>query len=380
MPKVLHLINSLNRGGIEMWLLSMLRQIPRNQYEMDFCCKGQDLGTLAGIAEELGAKVFHCQLSFAHVGFIQDLKRIITEGNYQILHNHLEAYSGLAVWVGHQLRIPVITSFHNTNFFTPQTPLTRRFLIRQLRSVYAMISIRYALRHSHLVTGCSQGVINSLTTFEKNMQSSARVLSYGVNIPDLSTPEECTQLRDSFGWSPDTPIILHVGRLIEQKNHLGLLSIFEQVLAQIPTAKLLLVGAGPLQGLIEETIAKRGLVNAVRLLGLRDDVPSLMACANVFLFPSFHEGLPVVSLEASAAGLPIVGSKIPGLVEAVRDRETGILYAVEDIDGMAKSTIEIIRDRQYAQQLAHAGRTWVKNNYSTQNSAKGLTEIYHSFV
>ncbi|BAY07121.1 glycosyltransferase [Calothrix sp. NIES-2098] len=380
MPKVLHLIHSLNRGGIEIWLLSMLRQIPRKEWEMDFCCKGQDVGPLAGIAEQLGAQVLHCQLSFAHVGFIQKLKRILTEGNYQILHNHLEAYSGLAVWLGRQLGIPVITSFHNTNFFTPQTPLTRTFLIRELRSVYAMVSVRYALHHSHLVTGCSQGVINSLATFEKNIQIPYRILYYGVNIPELSTPEECAELRRSFGWPGDTPLLLHVGRLIEQKNHLGLLSIFERVLEQIPNAKLLLVGEGPLQSLIEETIAKRGLENAVRLLGLRDDVPSLMSKSNVFLLPSFHEGLPVVSLEASAAGLPIVGSKIPGLIEAVRDRETAILHDVEDIDGMAKSTIEILRDRQYAEQLAHAGRTRIINNFSIENSAKGLTEIYKSFV
>lgn len=378
MLKILHLINSLNRGGIEMWLLSMLRQIPRNQYQMDFCCKGQNVGALANIAEELGAKVFHCQLNFAHFGFINNLKRIIIEGNYQILHNHLEAYSGLGTWLGNELGIPVITSFHNTKFFTPQTPLTRRFVIRQLRSIYAKFSIRYALENSHLVTGCSQGVIDSLTGFDQNIKNSGLVLNYGVNIPDLATPEKWKELRNSFGWTEDTPIILHVGRLIEQKNHLGLLSIFQKVVEKIPTAKLLLVGEGPLRGLITENITKLGLINAVKLLGLRDDIPALMTCANVFLFPSFHEGLPVVSLEANAAGLPIVGSKIPGLIEAVKDRETAILHEVEDLEGMAKSTIDIINNRQYAQDLAQAGRAWIKSKYSTENSAKRLIEIYHN--
>lgn len=379
MPRVLHLITSFNRGGIETWLLSMLREIPRSKCEMDFCCKGANVGPLATIAEQLGAQVLHCPLGPGHIGFAQQLRRVLVEGEYHILHNHLEAYSGFPVWVASRLGIPVITSFHNTHF-TPQTRLTRLPPVRQLRSAYAFTSISYALRHSDLVTGCSQGVIESLDPHGTKIQRRSRVLYYGVNIPELSTPEERSSFRKSFGWSADTPLVLHVGRIIEQKNHLGLLSVFQLVLEHIPTARLLLVGAGPLRSLIENTIAKRGLSDAVRLLGLRDDVPSLMSKCDVFLFPSLHEGLPVVALEANAANLPVVGSKIPGLTEAVQDGETAVLHDIEDIEGMAESVIRLLNDLHYSQRLANAGRTWVKDNYSTEASAKRLLEIYNSFA
>ena len=379
MTRVLHLITSFNRGGIETWLLSMLREIPRGKYQMDVCCKGTDIGPLASLAEQAGAKVISCPLGPAHVGFAAKLQGILKEGKYDILHNHLEAYSGFPVWVAHQVKVPVITSFHNSHF-EAQTSLTRLPIIRQIRSVYSVISIAYALRNSRLVTGCSQGVINSLDPDGKKLQTRSRVLYYGVNIPDLATSEECAQLRKEFGWEPDTPIILHVGRLIEQKNHLGLLSVFQQILQQVPTAKLLLVGKGPLEQMIEKSINQRGLSHAVRLLGARDDVPSLMSKCDIFLLPSIHEGLGMVVLEANASGLPVIGSRIPGLTEAVRDGETGILKEVGDIEGMAASAIALIKDFSYAQQMKNSGLTWIKDNFSTEVSAKRLLDIYDSLA
>lgn len=379
MLKVLHLIHSFNRGGIEKWLISMLRQIPRSQCEMDFCSKGAEIGDLAPIVQELGAKVYHCPLTPGHFDFIQCLKRILIEGQYQILHNHLGIYSGIPTWLAHQYSIPVITSFHNTHFL-PETSFTRFPVIRLLRSIYGIISIDYALRHSDLVTGCSQGVIQTFDPQETKMKKSSRVLYYGVNILDIATPEELAAFRNSFGWSADTPIILHVGRLIEQKNHLGILSIFQLILKQIPNAKLILIGEGILHSLIENAIASRKLDKSVIMLGLRDDVLSIMSKCDVFLFPSIYEGFGLVAIESLAANLPVVGSNIPGLTEAVLNGETALLHDVGDIDGMANSVIKIISDRQYAQQLAKAGRAWVKENFSLEVSANNLVNIYRSVI
>lgn len=376
MPRVLHLISGVGEGGFEMWLLSVLREIPRSRWEMDFCCKGASVGPLAPVARQLGAKVFHCPLGLNHISFAKILKRTLTEGPYHILHNHLGAYSGLPVWVTRRLGVPVITSFHNTHF-EPQTRFTRLPIVRQLRSLYAMISVDYALHHSDLVTGCSQGVLESLDPDGTRISGPSRVLYYGVNILELATPEERASLRRSFGWPADTPLVLHVGRFLGQKNHLGLLAIFQRVLEHVPAAKMLLVGEGLLRPSIENIIAERGLSNAIRLLGRRDDVPSLMSKCDVFLFPSLHEGFGLVAIEANAANLPVVGSKIPGLMEAVSDGTTALLYDVTDIEGMAMSVVKIITDQQYAQRLANAGRTRVRENFSVEASARRLLELYN---
>jgi glycosyltransferase EpsF len=378
-PRILHLITSLNRGGIETWLLSMLREVSRSDCEMDFCCKGSEIGSLADLAKQMGAKIHHCPLGPMHIGFANNLRQILIEGKYDLLHNHLETYSGFPVWVAQQLGIPIITSFHNTRF-DPQTPLTRLPILRQMRSIYRNLSVSYALQHSTLLTGCSQGVLDSLQPSEKGFKIPSRILYYGVDIPPPSTPEDRNSLRNSLGWEVSTPLILHVGRFIEQKNHLGLLSVFQRVLESIPSAKLLLVGLGPLKALVEENIAKRDLASSVRMLGLRDDVPTLMTKSDVFLFPSLYEGFGLVAVESNAAGLPLVGSSIPGLAEAVQNGKTALLHDVDDIESMAASIVKILSDRHYSQQLASAGREWVEANYSTAASARKLLETYKAFV
>jgi len=380
MLKVLHLIHSLNRGGIEIWLMSMLQEVSRQECSMDICCKGFDTGIMAETAETLGAKVLLCSLGPAHVRFIQQLKQLIVQGQYDIIHNHLTTYSGFPVWLANQLAIPVVTSFHNTNIFAPQTTLTRLPLLHQLRSLYTHISVPYALRHSDLVTGCSQAVLQSLEQFNAPTKVRSEVLHYGVDIPPSPTAESRAAFRHTLGWSADTPLILHVGRLIEQKNHQGLLAVFQAVVEQIPSAKLLLVGEGPLRSQIEQTIADLQLTSSVRLLGLRSDVSTIMSFCDVFLFPSFHEGLPVVLLEAGAAGLPVVASRIPGSIEAVQDGKTAQLHDVADGAGMAQSVIQILSDRPHAQQVAEAGRAWITQHFSTAASARHLLQLYHRLV
>lgn len=372
--RVLHLIHGLNRGGIETWLISMLREISRDICAMDFCCKGSEVGVLSDIAEQLGARVFHCPLGFNHPKFGRQFRDILSTQKYTILHNHVEVYSGFPVWVAQGLGIPVISMFHNTHF-PAQDRLTKLPVLRQLRSLYGAVSIRYALQHSEFITASSQAILDSLAIPKYQLERS-RVWYSGVTIADLKSSTDKIAFRQSFGWEGDTPIVLHVGRFAEQKNHLGLLKIFEKVRQQIPAAKLLMVGVGSLKSQIEAISTNRGLTDSVRFLGGRDDVPLIMSLCDVFLFPSLHEGFGLVSIEASAAGLPVVGSKIAGLLEAICDRKTGLLHDVDDYEGMAQSVILLLKDPDYAKSLASAGRERVIQNFSIPTSANRLLEMY----
>mgnify|MGYP005847811181 FL=1 len=175
-------------------------------------------------------------------------------------------------------------------------------------------------------------------------------------------------------------MILHVGRFNPQKNHMGLLDVFERVLAQIPAARLVLVGDGPLRPAVERSVAERGIAEQVRLLGLRGDVPRLMGLSDVFLFPSFFEGFGLAALEANAAGLPVVASRVPGLTEAVADGQTGLLHDVADVDGMARSVARLIAEPDYRRQLGQAGRQRVEEGYSLEASARQLRDLYRLCV
>jgi glycosyltransferase involved in cell wall biosynthesis len=371
--KVLHLITWLVPGGIEKWLLSMLQEIPRSECAMDIACKGASVGPLAGVAREAGAGVLHCPLTPEHTKFARRLKAILREGKYDIVHNHLANYSGFATWIAKGQSTPSIASYHNTEF--PPETWTRRPGLRQLRDLYSQRSMGYALRNSQFVTGCSEAVLESLTAYAPRKEN-WRILPYGIEIPPPASADARRGLRAEFGWPPDAPVILHVGRFIEQKNHSGLLEIFARILKEIPAARLLLVGEGPLQDEVKNEITARGLENKAVCAGVRSDVPQLMSNSDLFLFPSLHEGFGLVAIEANGAGLPVVAARIPGVTEAVQNNETAFLHPLPGVTEMAQSSVELLRNADLRKKMGEAGRARVQRKFTRAASAENLLQLY----
>jgi glycosyltransferase EpsF len=354
----------------------MLRVIPGDVCRMDVCCKGNDKGPWAWQAEELGAKVYHCPLRASHVGFMRGLERILKTERYDVVHNHLGVYSGFPVWISHRGGVPVISTFHATRIDDPHNWWLRLPVMTQLRKLYGRISIHYAIRNSDLVTGVSKGVLENMVPENGQIRSKCRVLYLGTDVPPSPTQEERANFRKALGLSPEARLVLHVGRFMEQKNHSGLIAVFEQVLQACPETKLLLVGDGILKESINGLVENRGLKASILFLGHRDDVTEIMRNCDVFLLPSFYEGFPVVALEANSASLPVVGSRIPGLTEAVEDGRTALLHNVEDISGMADSVAKLLKDPSYARELGGAGRNRIKERFSAEAGAKRLLDLY----
>lgn len=373
MTRVLHLINAFQPGGIETWLLRMLAVIPRQEVAMDFICKGADTGLRADVARQHGASVQHCPLRPLHTEFIGGILSSLRTGNYDIVHSHLDVTGGPGVWAARYANVPVISSFHNTHF-APQT-WTRAPGVRQLRAVYSKFSIGYSLRKSNMITGCSKAVLENVVP-EHEEDSRCRVLHYGVESHARASDEQRNALRRELNLADDSPLVLHVGRLATQKNHAGLLRIFAKVVERVPNAALILAGEGPLRPIVETQVAALGLENKVQLLGMRSDVPRLMTCSDVLLFPSFHEGLPVVSLESCACELPLVGSNIAGTNESILHGKTGLLHAVEDEDGMAESTIEVLTQPERAAKIRAAATARIDEHFSRTASANSLRKLY----
>jgi glycosyltransferase EpsF len=374
--RVLHVITHLNRGGVEIWLLSMLKHTPRAHCEMDVCCKGLSVGSLAPVARSLGAEVIHCPLHLTQVTFVKRLARIALEGNYNIIHNHLEAYSGLATIAAQLAGVKVITSFHNTHF-APQTTWTNRVGVRQIRSIYSLLNIHYATRSSDLITGCSDAVVE-LFARSPRVTAKSRRLNYGVDLPELASEVDRVAFRASLGWASNAFIIAHVGRFNAQKNHYGLLNIFESVALEFPEARLVVVGDGPLRDEVVRRIQTSTVLSAdrVRLLGTRDDIPKLLTHCDAFLFPSLHEGFGLAALEAQAAGLPVIGSRIPGLTEAVADGESGLLCGLDDLAGFTSALRSLLADRTLAQAMGRRGRHRVATQFSQRQASSELTALY----
>jgi glycosyltransferase EpsF len=376
--RVLHLLTAIGHGGAETWLLNMLRVMDRAECAMDFCLKLPEAGVLQHLALEQGASVHNVPLRPTHVGYVRGLRRLLVGGRYDIVHSHEAVYSGIGVWVARTMNVPVVCTFHHWKT-PPQTPLTRHPVVRPVRAVYGYFSKRYAIEHADAVTALSRKVISHLVP---DWQSDARcrLLSLSTTIPPRATESQRRALRAELGLPEDALIVIHAGRFIEQKNHDGLLEVFKRVLRAVPTARLVLLGQGPLKEQVLDRILREGLSGSVLFLGLREDVPRLMACSDLCVFPSRDEGFGLVPLEANAAGLPVVASNVPGLDEAVVDGVTARLFSLSDIDGMARASIEFLENPSLRRQFGDAGRARAEREFSHTASAEKLLALYRELL
>lgn len=373
--KVLHLLTALGPGGAETWLLNMLREMDRAECAMDFCLKRPEISRpeQERQALELGAKIHGAPLGPTHVGYVRKLTRILREGRYDVVHSHEQVYSGVGVWTARRLGIPVICTFHHW-ISRPEIAMLRKRGLRELRELYGRASIAYAMKNASFVSTLSRRVIDELAPAGR--PSNWRLLNLSADTAPFLSPAERAAVRRELDLPEEARIILHVGRFIEQKNHAGVLEVFSRVLQKEPRALLVLLGQGPLLEQVQDRITSKGLGPSVRYLGTRADVPRIMGASDVFLFPSLDEGFGLAALEANAAGLPVVGSKVPGLDEAVIHGETAILHALSDVDGMADSVLRFLGDPAMASRFRRAGRERVEREFSHRVSAQKLRALY----
>lgn len=175
-------------------------------------------------------------------------------------------------------------------------------------------------------------------------------------------------------------LLLTVGRLTEQKRHAVLLAAFRPVLRAHPDARLLIVGSGPLDAPLQRLAARLELNGNVDFLGARDDVPDLLAAADVFCLPSYFEGHPLVLMEAMSAGLPIVAARSLGITEVVDNGETGVLVPVDDEVSLGAALCRLLSDPPLAQRLADRGRRVASGRFGAARMAARMQALYRDVL
>ncbi len=210
----------------------------------------------------------------------------------------------------------------------------------------------------------------------------ARVMTIhnGVDAARFS-PEARPQARRALEVSPDTVVLGTVGRLDPVKDHVGLVDAFARVAAEHPAAILVLIGDGPCRAAVEARVAATGLAaGRVRLLGQRLDVAALLAGFDVFALPSLAEGMSNTILEAMAAGLPVVATRVGGSPEMVEDGVTGTLVPPGDPARLAEALGRYAGDAHLRSLHGKAGRERILAEFDLSAMAERHLALYRSLV
>ncbi len=186
-------------------------------------------------------------------------------------------------------------------------------------------------------------------------------------------------LRVSLAPGAD-PLVVAVGRLIPAKGHKYLLQAMPAVLAQLPKARLVVAGGGWLDGSLKKAAQDLGVSHAVSFLGSRDDVPELLAAADIFVMPSLYEGAGVALVEACAVGVASIATRVGGLPEVIEDGRTGLIVEPQSPDALVSAIVRLARDPTMRAAMGSEARRHVKATFSIADSVRRLEGLYKTVV
>ena len=188
--------------------------------------------------------------------------------------------------------------------------------------------------------------------------------------------------RQMLGLPSDAFVFGTIARFGPYKGHNFLVSAFEKVKSEIPSAQLVLVGEGPLKEDAQRQAAAAGLKQSVHFLGQRNDVPELLTAMDVFVLPSIgSEGMPRVLLEAMAVGVPCIGTNVGGTPELLPNSDIGYLVPPRDADALAEAMITLANTpEQKLKGLIERVRERIRTNFSHEVVAKKLEDTYETEI
>jgi len=365
--KILVIINGFNTGGIEKTLLQCFPLFRQFEIQVDICCFDKS-GPLLEDYETYVENIYEIKKTGSILIDAYQLNKILKKKKYDIIHSRFGFSSGGWCFICWIKKIPIIVSIHNmkSSLFS-----NKKNLITSIFSYY------YTFTHKLLIKFFSTHIIghseSNLTYYDKNWRIKKKysVIYNGVNFTNNILTE-----TDSFQFDNKYTYLLHIGSFRTQKNHKFLIEIFENIHKLNSNVKLILLGNGELKNEIIDIVKKKGLNDNVFFLGVKKNVGYYYMNSDLFIFPSIHEGLGNVIIEAQYFEVPVMASDIPPHFEALSSLQHNHLFNLNTSPHViAQLALDIIDGRK---NYLSESKEYVINNFSIDNMVEKLCNLYNS--
>ncbi len=321
--RVAHIIGKWVGGGVESVVMNYYRFIDKTKIQFDFICDEDSTCIPYDEIEQLGGKVILIPPYQKIFKYHKELKKVLKEGKYKIVHSHINTLSVFALFAAKRAGVPVrIAHSHST---TNKKEFKKNIIKQLLRPFSKLFATDYFC--------CSELAGRWLFGNKEYDKGNVYLLNNAIDLDKFKYDENMRRAkRKELGITDDTLVIGHVGRFVETKNHRFLIDIFNEIHKEEPNSMLLLVGCGPLMDEIKEKVESLKLNDSVKFLGQRSDVNDLYQVMDLFLLPSLYEGLGMVAIEAQVSGLPcIASSEVPNVTNVTGNLEfVGLDQNVKD--------------------------------------------------
>lgn len=296
--RILNIIGTLERGGVETWLKRVAYKIDKNKYQFDFCCLGEKEGVYANDLKQLGCNIYVLNLKSGLLNFSLDYIFLLKKEKYNIVHCHVHYFSG---YIAFLTRLAGVKHFisHSHNTSDGKRDNIFRSIYRSLMRFFIVFLSKFLLAAS---TEAGRHLFGDGSVDMKKFS----IIRCGLNIEIKKNHTLVERVFPDYSKLKDKIFLVNVARFDAQKNQIFLIDVIRVILEKDKNFCLLLIGDGPLRYQIEKKVSEYKIEESVKFLGNIDNANELLPFFDVFVMPSLYEGLPVAALEAQAAGLPVL--------------------------------------------------------------------------
>ena len=357
---VLHLSSSSGPGGAETVMATVASGLDAARYR-SVVCLFRD-GWLRERCESLGLETHVLRMSgMLDPTWLRRFHGLLRRRHVSLIHAHEFGANTWGTMAGRLAGRSVIATVHGRSYYADS--LRRRLAYRVVSRAAVMVAVSEDVKRFVVSsTGVAGGRI--------------RVVHNGIGPAAPVSAEDRARTRADLGILDGERVVTVVGSLYEVKGHRYLLEAAPRILQSIPSTVFLIAGRGELETVLREQARSLGIEPRVRFLGLRRDVPTLLALGDVFVQPSLSEGLSIAILEAMAAGRAVVTTRVGGNPELVVEGQTGLLVKPADAGALAAAVTRVLAEPAEARRLGENGLARVRSRFTTEAMVRKYEAIY----
>lgn len=367
--KILECIRQGQIGGGESHLLSLVENLDRSKFEPTVLSFTDGPMIKALNAMNVNNHVIHTEKPF-DISKWQKVKQFISSQKVDLIHAHGTRANSNILWAAKKLGIPVVYTVHGWSFHPDQHPFVRRVRIMGEKYLTSKSNINISVSASNQQSG------------KKHIRSfQSVVINNGIDQKKFDPSATYKNVRAELNIPADKILILFVARFTSHKQPLALIHAFEQALKKNPALHLLMVGDGDQKQEAIELIQKKSLDRHITLQPFRQDVPAVLASADIFVLPSLWEGLPIGLLEAMAMGKAIIASDVDGTSEIIQNEQNGILVETENlVHNLSNALVNLSGDENKRSRFGKKAIETIQKKYSATEMTRQIEQIYVSLV
>lgn len=387
---VMQAILSLERAGAQQVVKTLSEHLRKRDCDV-IVCAFQD-GPMRAEIEQLGIPVFVLDRPRYSVAllplFIAELLRIrrqmahlIKTYHVDIIQTHiLQVLDFLALSLRGTANLrAVLWTMQDVEFLPKRMPHGGHWFQRLKRRGYLWLYRLLASRVDGFIAVSDQ-VREAIIRQVGPVQTKIHTICNAVDTKRFDRRGDRETLCRQLGIDGNASLVATVGRLTEQKGHRYLIDAASAVANSLPSTHFLLIGRGELENALRRQATETKAAGNIHFLGVRDDVPDLLAAVDLFVLPSLWEGLSVALLEAMAAGKPIVATQVSGTTQVIAPGVTGLIVPPRDSNALAAAITAVLSKPEQAQAMGQAAKQHVEANFGAQSQADAHLALYRSFL